>query len=531
MAKKKKINILQIGRKNWLPELTLESNVVWEFIEPENIKNFYFEEIEKLEKTNRKLKEEKKFLKPLRQFNCVIVEDPETCLDIVEMDKMIDVYKLVYAEDRNIPENLQQFYFKKQAKAMNFENKEQLVKYIARAFFNGQMGTKLDLSHFSFSQNKNLAINYEGNSYVHVEGDFGEDFVQLGAWKYNIGNDGNYAFELWPEYVKLDNNVELKYVLEYIESGSLYNIIETEEYFEKDLTKPILIDKQYKSYMCISVYAKGIGAVKISSVHYRHSHLDEGSMLIGGRRFADKNRQEFIYYFNPGDLKPPLNVYFSGYRTAEGFEGYWILNTLGAPFILIGDPRLEGGAFYMGSDEFEQKIYDVIDEHLELLGFDHSQLVLSGLSMGTFGALYHGSKFSPHAIIAGKPLVNIGDVAHNTKLLRPQEFGASIDLMRMITGGIAPENVEKLNVKFWNSFNNCDLSNTTLAISYMIHDDYDSKAYFDILKNLKNSRAKVISKGIIGRHNDNSPAINEWFMNQYTNIMRRDFDRSYENDV
>lgn len=45
--------------------------------------------------------------------------------------------------------------------------------------------------------------------------------------------------------------------------------------------------------------------------------------------------------------KPPLNVYFSGYRPAEGFEGYFMMNKMNAPFILIGDPRLEGGSFYL----------------------------------------------------------------------------------------------------------------------------------------------------------------------------------------
>ena len=44
---------------------------------------------------------------------------------------------------------------------------------------------------------------------------------------------------------------------------------------------------------------------------------------MGGQRFTDEKRDEFIHYFNPGDMKPPLNVYFSGYRPAEGFEGYF----------------------------------------------------------------------------------------------------------------------------------------------------------------------------------------------------------------
>ena len=33
-------------------------------------------------------------------------------------------------------------------------------------------------------------------------------------------------------------------------------------------------------------------------------------------------------------MKPPLNVYFSGYRTAEGFEGYYMMKRMNAPFYL-----------------------------------------------------------------------------------------------------------------------------------------------------------------------------------------------------
>ncbi len=35
-------------------------------------------------------------------------------------------------------------------------------------------------------------------------------------------------------------------------------------------------------------------------------------------------------------MKPPLNVYFSGYRTAEGFEGYYMMKRMNAPFFMIG---------------------------------------------------------------------------------------------------------------------------------------------------------------------------------------------------
>ena len=81
-------------------------------------------------------------------------------------------------------------------------------------------------------------------------------------------------------------------------------------------------------------------------------------------------------------------MYFSGYRP-EGFEGYFMMNKMNAPFILIGDPRLEGGSFYLGSETFEQGIINVIQKALDFLDFKHDELILSGLSMGSFGALYY----------------------------------------------------------------------------------------------------------------------------------------------
>ena len=56
-------------------------------------------------------------------------------------------------------------------------------------------------------------------------------------------------------------------------------------------------------------------------------------------------------YLEKGEIcKPPLAVYFSGYRTQEGFEGYYMMKALDVLFILITDPRSEGGAFYLGDN-------------------------------------------------------------------------------------------------------------------------------------------------------------------------------------
>ena len=79
----------------------------------------------------------------------------------------------------------------------------------------------------------------------------------------------------------------------------------------------------------------------------------------------------------------------------------------------------------MGSQELEDQIVAYIDQHLDWLGFGPKEMNFSGLSMGTFGALYYGASYSPHAILVGKPIINLGDVAANLKFKRPDEFGTS----------------------------------------------------------------------------------------------------------
>ena len=52
-----------------------------------------------------------------------------------------------------------------------------------------------------------------------------------------------------------------------------------------------------------------------------------------------------------------------------------MMKRMNAPFILIADPRIEGGAFYLGSENYEQAIRKVIQNALDYLGFANNQLI------------------------------------------------------------------------------------------------------------------------------------------------------------
>lgn len=405
-------------------------------------------------------------------------------------------------------------------------NRQELIEKVKSLCFSGQYGDKKGPRQLIIHPNFYGEHEYLGNRWLKLSGSFGEKYQQVVMLDDMLYYEKDKPLEIWPEY-KIEGDISIEITFRIFISGSVDDIIRTITVTEQELKEPIIIDVMPKdAFISYSVKAKGEGNLYLGAVHRRWSRLEFGKFLLGGEIFKDNERNEFIYIFNPGDMKPPLNVYFSGYRSAEGFEGYFMMQKLGAPFLLIGDPRIEGGGFYIGSDEYEQGIQQVINEKLEYLNFNSEDLILSGLSMGSFGAIYYGAKLDPSAVIVGKPLVNIGTIGHNMKLLRPEEFGTSLDILLETTGGNTDKHVKQLNEKFWDTFNNEDISKTTFAICYMEDDDYDLYAFNELLDVLSSNRARVLSRGIPGRHNDDSPTINNWFINFYNILLEMKFGRS-----
>ena len=275
----------------------------------------------------------------------------------------------------------------------------------------------------------------------------------------------------------------------------------------------------------VSILARGTGSLNIISLHDRHSRRGHGFFLPGGERLVSSKGEEVFVYFEKGDMKPPLAVYFSGYRTQEGFEGYYMMRGFGCPFILVTDPRSEGGAFYLGDSEFEQMITDYVTDKLDELGLTKDELVLSGASMGTFGSLYYGSKLSPHALLLAKPLANMGNVARNERILRAGGFATSLDILMKNYDNLSDEAIEQLNNRMWDRFDSADWSHTKFIISYLYEDDYDPDGYPSILSHLKSSGVEVYGKGSHGRHTDNSSNVMAWFKSQYNNLLHDDFSR------
>ena len=156
----------------------------------------------------------------------------------------------------------------------------------------------------------------------------------------------------------------------------------------------------------------------------------------------------------------------------------------------------------------------------------NSDVILSGISMGTFGALYYGCRIRPNTILVGKPLASIGDMADNERLKSPDGSHSWLDVLHKEYGRLDKEAVRQMNNRFWDMFDRTDWSGTRFAAAYMIEDELDGNAYENLQFHLKDAGAKIYGKGLHGRHNDNTPGIVKWFVSQYREIIENDFDRT-----
>lgn len=439
--------------------------------------------------------------------------------------KKIRAYALFLLDDVQVDQWTTWICTSRRARVLDIQTLQEFINEDIHLFYSYTYGEKYDPHSLSISQSFKGNVFWDGFSGVELEGDYGNDFYQVAYWRGNIPVFKDQSIDFWLEYEK-DDSVSIQLKIEQFQSGSLSTLQNRWIFSEEDLESVVSItNKKMDGPVFVSLLAKGKGKLKIVGLHDRHSRKEYGSFLPGGIRKVTSKREEVFMYFDPGDMKPPLNVYFSGYKTQEGFEGFYMMRNMGSPFLLISESRLEGGAFYLGDKEYENLIVFGIQDCLKQLGFDNSQLILSGLSMGTFGALYNGCKLRPHAILLGKPLASLGDMANNERISRPGGFPTSLDVLVKNYGNMSEKSIDALNHRLWDLFDQTDWSQTKFIVSYMLEDDYDMTAYDRLISHIDDIGVEIIGKGVHGRHNDDTYSIVAWFKNQYEGILKSDFGR------
>ena len=433
---------------------------------------------------------------------------------------------LIYDRVSIMGEAAQRILKLKNAAPADLTDPSAVAYLLSHTFFAGQKGFKFRVGNWVLRPDFDGVIKQNGNQYLEIESQ--TPAAQTVA-DYNYGNyladDTDWEVKVECEQVTetMEAVVELWLISPDTESVQRVDITGT------DLLTPLKFHVAAGANLHVTVRVSGEGVFRLGMVHFHQLHGEMGPLLVGTteRTMTTGLRPQLLTYFNAGDLKPPLNVYFGGYHTAETFEGFYMMRNLGAPFLLVLDPRLDGGAFYTGDTEMEQAIVDVIQSQLQNLGFERDELVLAGLSMGSFGGLYYSARLLPRAVVVGKPLINLGTIAENERINRPDAFPTSLDLIRLLTGDLTYESFTQANQIFWETFKDADLAQTIFAIAYMKNDDYDANAFRELAEYLRGKfpNVNLRYKGLVGRHNDDTPGIVKWFLQQYRQILRTEFGR------
>lgn len=466
---------------------------------------------------------------PEKDFDVVILDREVTADEFDYLIRFTRAYCLFVLETVSLNKGsvTRRFFIRKMGKRISVEKLECFLRDDLPDYFFGSYGEKFQPQNMTIAQGFKGSVLWRGFEGVDLSGDYGNEMTQIVFWRNNVPLYEKQAIEFWLEYTK-DGTVEISLEISMIQFGYgtdpiLQNVW---TFSERELEDIVYVENtsEKMGHMFVSIKAKGQGHLTITALHDRHSRRGKGHFIPGGKRVVTSEREEVFYYFDPGNVKPPLNVYFSGYKTQEGFEGYYMMRKMGHPFLLISEARLEGGGLYIGSEEFENAIEQIIREHMRKLGFRNSDVILSGLSMGTFGALYYGCRIRPNTILLGKPLASIGDMAENKRIKSPDGSHSWVDVLHKICGSLSKDAVQQLNDRFWDIFDRTDWSETRFAVAYMIEDDLDENAYENLQSHLKDAGVQIYGKGLHGRHNDNTPGIVSWFGNQYQGIIKNDFD-------
>ncbi len=508
------ITALQIGQDDYSETYEIDKRATWVFTKPEE----FFASIASEQEEPQ-------------TYDVILITSPINVSVGQYINRIGMDYCILYLSQPEIKEcsGLRVLRRRKSVRAVPEKMMGEILSILPQIFFQGQYGAKLGIEEIEVNQ-EFTSMRFRGHEALILEENFGVSLRPALSWRYNVPMKAGEPLEIWLEY-SADSGVDLELVVRANASGSVDGITKTWR-FRKELHQywATVLESDEHVLLTFSLRVKGRGKLEVGNLHYRYSRMGASVMLMGGKKYQDNShREEFYSLLEMMDRKPPLNVYFSGYRTAESFEGYNMMKKLGAPFLLIGDPRLEGGAFYIGSDEFEEKVRNAIEDALKKLRFTNDQLILSGISMGSFGAAYYSADLKPHSTVLGKPLMNLGNVARAEKSLRPGGFPTSLDLLLKMTGGLEREHITKLNNRLWDKFDYCDFRGTDFAIAYMKEDDYDPDGYPDLVKHLAGKDVTIYGKGVTGRHNDNTSAVVEWFVKRYKRILEASFGRTDAN--
>lgn len=437
---------------------------------------------------------------------------------------LVDPYNVLYLPGvEEVLDPAGKLFLKCQAATKITDDPQTLINDIPKKYYYGQSGIRVSPNNLVINLPAFPDVEYPDGYHVRVHID-SDQWQTVGTYKVTPFVDPGKCLKVWQECTQAPN-LDARLVIYNLEGNGdqRFTFPINSENHEVVVPMPIA---DYARFIGVSVQVKGHGQMEIGTFHYRWARFGAGNYFAGGQRIIDPHtNEEIAYYFNPGDLRPPLNVYFAGARSAEGFEAYPLFRYTKTPSLLFTDPRLQMGQFYTG-DYLEQQMMEKIKWAAQKLGFTMADVVTHGLSMGTYPALKLGSQLGVHAINVGKDIANLGYLAERARWQRPFGFDTALDVASRNVDQLTTDSLHQLDKDFWDTINHTDLTKTKIFLAYMLNDDYDNHAIHDLNHSVAVQKGKqFVYKGFAGRHNDATDVVVGWFVARLYGLMYKDFGR------
>lgn len=510
------ITCLQVGNVNWAEKYSIPEQVEWLFLDNQVANDIII---------NQKKQSSSK--KSQIKYNVLLLTQADQLTSYRELIDMMDYYQILYDPSQvQADKTLQLTLEKKLSQPVNLQNPGKIIEDIGMYFYKGQYGHRLSPQHLTISSRLPGTYWRNGKHQFVFEGEYGQEWLSLVSYRETLHGliDTKKKVRLFLEYEKTDS-IQIKLV---INRFNIYSgAVGTQEIFnEEQLRESVEYgpceDGEVINY---NLFIKGTGKITIGNIQIRYSRGKYGEFTLGGKRYVDDYGHELISYFNPADFQPPLCVYFGGYRTAGGFEGYQMMKNMGCPFLLFEDSNAEGGGFYRGSEMFEQQVVQQIQAALDFLGFTNKELVLSGLSMGTHAAMYYGTFLAPNSVIVCKPIANFQTIIDNSQLKGVGVFPTSFDVTKLIMKHKGFQSVSEIDQEFWRKFQESQLKDTQFYVTYMKNEEYDDQAFEQLIEYNMNNQRIIYAKGIPGRHNDYQDLSLSSYLYHYDQLLKKQFNR------
>lgn len=299
-------------------------------------------------------------------------------------------------------------------------------------------------------------------------------------------------------------DLEVTYVITTLDKKG--NILKRDEISEKEYIFDSLKNVEYKG----QIYIKGSGTLRLGKVWTHKEKYGLGWFQMGDEHERTANGEPIYSYFIPGKSVKKLIVGFSGNLSELPHYERQTMAKTGFPVLLFCDLRARGGAFQLGyklSEDYSMALIKLIDIRLTSLGLTRQDLIFAGWSMGSFPAMYYGMRMQAGHVIAAKPLLHLGDVTGNKKVIYRTE-PSMISAREYLMGRCMPEDTEQLNNIIYEILQQSDVSQTSFYSFMMSNDELDRcEPFFEKLT----ERAKSVDlEHSTGFHADKIGDMGQW---------------------